>query len=333
MIVPDKKTEAYLNEPVSPKGVLRLCRTGVLSSFDFLRAAALCRSDKKWSKFIALILRFLTALSFVSAIFFFVVSQWGFFYQTGGMVVVSLLFVLCVWLRHRSNVFNYVGTAVIGFMIFLPDIVFNTNGFLYERFFLWFALSALWAFGEKNQGLYWLCFFILNGAVFLYGFEFAVPSFVFTPTEFCVFAAFFNFFCLLLSEYVRLKKIKVSTSGFPFFCLLWAFVFLLCACVVQCFPLKALNIADGCFLLCATASIVCGYLYGARQTDKAVRRLVLVFSVIWITCLLYRLIYLFVSLQDLKQALFFSTVSCLIGGALIWERLSVFRLKGNEYVG
>ena len=69
MIVPDKKTEAYLNEPVSPKGVLRLCRAGVLPSSDFLRAAALCRSDRKWGKFILLILRFLTGLSFLTAVF------------------------------------------------------------------------------------------------------------------------------------------------------------------------------------------------------------------------------------------------------------------------
>ena len=111
MIVPDKKTEAYLNEPVSPKGVLRLCRAGVLPSSDFLRAAALCRSDRKWGKFILLILRFLTGLSFLTAAFFVMVAKWSFFYQTGGFILLAVLFVLCACARSRSAVADYAGAA------------------------------------------------------------------------------------------------------------------------------------------------------------------------------------------------------------------------------
>lgn len=330
MIVPDKRTEAYLNEPVSPKGVLRLCRAGVLPSSDFLRAAALCRSDRKWGKFILLILRFLTGLSFLTAAFFVMIAKWDFFYQTDGFVLLAVLFVLCACFRNRSAAADYAGAALIGLMIFLPGLVFRTNSFLYEEFFLWFALLAVWAVPSRRAGIRLSAFVVLNAAVFLYGVQFALPSFIFSATTFFVLAAVFNLFCLVLREFMSLRPSCWDQPCFRFFPLAGMMLFLTAAAGVQCFPVRSLNMGDISFLLCCVCSCVCGYVYIIRIPDRTGRRLTGFFSVCWGCMLLYRLIYAFDFSSGFRQALFCAAVSALISAALIRERLYVARVKGEK---
>ncbi len=330
MIVPDKKTEAYLNEPVSPKGVLRLCRAGVLPSSDFLRAAALCRSDRKWGKFILLILRFLTGLSFLTAVFFIMVAKWSFFYQTGGFVLLAVLFVLCACVRSRSAVADYAGAALIGLMVFLPGLVFRTNSFLYEEFFLWFVLLAVWAIPSGRAGIRLTAFAVLNAAIFLYGVQFALPSFIFNATTFFILAAAFNLFCFVLHEFLPLQPSCRNRSCFRFFPLAGMMLFLSAAAGVQCFPVRSLNPGDVSFLLCCVCSYVCGYLYIIRIPDRTGRRLTGLFTVCWGIMLLYRLLYAFDFSAGLRQALFCAAVSALIAAALIRERLYVARVKGEK---
>lgn len=332
MIVPDKKTATYLNEPVTPKGVLRLCRAGVVSAFDFLKAAALCRSDKKWSKFIVLILRFLSGLSFLSAIFFFTISQWDFFYRTSGFTLLCVLFVLCAWFRDRFGAADYVGAGLIGFMIFLPDVVFRTNVFLYEQFFLWFVLLVVWSCFARQCGLWLLSFFVLNVAILLYGVQFVVPSFIFSLSEFCLWSALFNLSCLIVLEKVSEKRPDLILKGFRFFPLLWAFSLLLLGCVSQCVASGKISFSDSCFLLCLLSSVFCGYVYRVRIPDRRVQRLVLLFGAICLVCLCYRFIYFFIFAPRLQNTLFFFVFSGIAGGALIWERLSALQVKGYENV-
>lgn len=329
MIVPDKKTEAYLNEPVSPKGVLRLCRAGVLPSSDFLRAAALCRSDRKWGKFILLILRFLTGLSFLTAAFFVMIAKWGFFYQTGGFVLLAVLFVLCACFRNRSAAADYAGVILIGLMVFLPSAVFRTNSFLYERFFLWFSLLAVWAVPSRRAGIQLSAFVVLNSAVFLYGVQFALPSFILSATTFFVLAAVFNLCCLVLREFLPLRPSCWDQPCFRFFPLAGMMLFLAAAAGVQCSPVRSLNTGDISFLLCCVCSCVCGYLYVVRVPDRMGRRLTGLFSVCWGCMLLYRFLYAFDFSSGFRQALFCAAVSALITAALIRERLYVARIKGE----
>ena len=123
MIVPDKKTEAYLNKSVVLKDLVGLCWSGVLSPFDFLRATALCRLKKQWTHEGNCILSLLSFLSFLAALFFFVVSEWHFFYTMKGGVFFAVLFVACSCLRRFATA-DYLGTVLIGIMILLPDLIF-----------------------------------------------------------------------------------------------------------------------------------------------------------------------------------------------------------------
>ncbi len=330
MIVPDKKTEAYLNKPISPKRLLQLCQAGVLSSSNFLRAAALCRSDKKWGKFILLILRFLTGLSFLSAIFLMAVSKWHFFYQTGGFIFLVVLFVLCAWIRNQFRVADYAGVGLIGLMIFLPDIVFRTSSFLYQELFLWFALSVVWAVSSRRVGVWGAAFVILNAAIGLYGVQFALPSFIISATLFFVLAAIFNLLCfgvcVFLSDRFFLKK----QSCFRFFPLTGMMLFLVAAAGVRCFEDTPFNSGDVAFILCAVCSVFCLYWYVIRVSDRTGRRLAILFSFFWSCLLLYRCLYAFDFSSDFRQALFCTVVSALIGVALISEYLSVVRIKGGK---
>lgn len=331
MIVPDKKTEAYLNEPVSPKGVLRLCRAGVLPSSDFLRAAALCRCDRKWVKFILLILRFMTGLSFLAAAFFIMVSKWGFFYQPGGFVLLAVLFVLCACTRGRSAVADYAGAVLIGLMIFLPGIVFRTNSFLYEEFFLWFALLAVWAVPSRRAGTQLSAFVVLNAAICLYGVQFALPSFIVGATTFFILAAAFNLLCLAAREYLPFRPELWNWSCFGFFPLAGMMLFLSAAAGVQCLSVRSLNPEDISFVLCGICSCVCARLYAVRVPDRTGRRLTGLFSVCWGGMLLYRCIYAFDFPSGLCRALFCTLFSALIAAALIGERLYVARIKGEKH--
>ena len=330
MIVPDKKTEAYLNEPVSPKGILRLCRAGVLSPFDFLRASALCRSDRKWSKFILLILRFLSGLSMLSAVFFLMISRWGFFYQTGGFVLLCVLFVCCACFRFEFVIVDYVGAFLIGAMIFLSDLCFRTNSFLYEQFFLWFFLLFLWNISSRHKSLWLMDFVILNGAICLYGIQFALPSFVFTPTTFFILSALFNLLCWAAYEVLSLKFYYFDLPYFRFFPLAGTMLFLSAAAAFQCFPPHLLNWADISFVLCAICSCCFGYMFIIRKPDKTGRRMTGLFCVCWGSLLLYRCIYAVDFSTDLQRALFCTAVSLLMIVALIRERLYVTRVKGEK---
>ena len=332
MIVPDKKTEAYLNEPVSPKRVLRLCRAGVLPSSDFLRAAALCRCDKKWGKFIALILRFFAGLSFLAAAFFLMIAKWAFFYRTGGFVCLVLLLIFCMCLRRKSAVADYVGAGLTGILVFLPDTVFATNSFLYEQFFLWFVLLLFWSLSSSRGGLRLLTFVVLNAAICLYGVLFALPSFVFSAMTFFVLAAVFDLSCLLFWEIFPFKTPEGKQKCFRLFALAGAMLFLTAAAGAQCFSARLPNSGDLAFLFCFLCSGAVGYLYVVRFYDQSVRRLTELFSVCWICLLLYRVFYAFDYSDELRRALFCTAVSVLIVVTLIGERLFVARVKGDKNV-
>lgn len=330
MIVPDKKTEAYLNNPVSPKRILQLCQAGVLSSSDFLRAAALSRSDKKWGKFILLILRFLAGLSFLSALFLIVVSKWDFFYRTGGFVLSGVLFVLCAFFRTRSRIADYAGIGLIGLMIFLPDIVFRTNSFLYQNFFLWFVLSSVWAVPSRRIGIWRAAFALLNTAVCLYGIQFALPSFVSSATVFFVLAAIFNLCCFLVCAFLPLQSFFEKQSGLGFLPLIGMFLFLSAAVAVQCFEISSFNSGDFSFVLCAVCSGGCFYLYRVRIPDRTRCRLTVLFSFFWLCILIYRGLYAFDFLPELRFALFCTAVSALIGFASVAECSFADRIKGEK---
>lgn len=330
MIVPDKKTEAYLNKPVSPKGILRLCRAGVLPSSDFLRAAALCRSDKKWKKFVLLILRFLSGLSFLAAAFFVMLAEWGFFYHTGGFVLSAVLFVLCACVRDRCAVADYAGGVLTGLMILFPFVVFRTNAFLYEGFFLWFVLLAVWAVPSRRAGVRLSAFVVLNAAVCLYGAQFALPAFVFKASSFFILAAAFNLFCLAARELTPLRRTCFAAPCFRFFPLAAVMLFLSAAAASQCFPMRSLNAGDLSFVLCGLCSCVCGYAFVVRAPDGTGRRLTSLFSVGWICLLFYRLLYAFDFSAPLCRALIGLTVSALIAAAFVRERLYVARIKGEK---
>ena len=332
MIVPDKTTETFLNKPVSSKEILRLCRAGVLPSNDFLRAMSLCRSDKRWIKFIFRLLYFFVGLSFLSAVVFFLISEWAFFYQAKGFVFLTILLLVSVCLRRFFVFMDYIVAVLIGFMTFLPNMVFRTNSFLYEQCFLWFVLLLVWTGFTKRSGLRIFTFFILNVTICLYGIQFALPSLLYSPTCFFLLAAFFNLLCLSAAEFLYLKGFFEDQSYFRLCSLIYIMLFLLLAACVQCFPVRSLNSGDASFLFCLLGSGIGGYRYTVRTCHQNIRRLIEVFTVCWCCILTYRFFCVFDFSVAIKQAVLFCIGSVLITVTLILDRMCVVKIKGDKNV-
>ncbi|MBO4520084.1 MAG: hypothetical protein J5787_02645 [Alphaproteobacteria bacterium] len=321
MIVPDKKTEAYLNKPVSLWELVCLCRSGILRPVDFLRAAALCRLNAEEKRKGKRLLFLLSCLSFLSAAFFFVVSEWSFFYTISGAVLLALLFVACSFFR-RFAAADYAGAFLIGAMILLPDLIFGTNAILYEQLFLWFFLLVFWAVASQRSGVRLLPLIALNAAIIFYGIQFVLPSFQMDADTFCVLGALLNLLLLVARE-ATLGKTKIfDDSAFRFFPLLSVCLFLLTGTAVQ-----TLSGGGISFLYCFIFTVSAGFYFVFKVFDWQACRLILVFCVLWITALLYRCVGMLSLSVEQSMALFLSTESLLIIAAVIGERSFSFRLE------
>ena len=311
MIVPDKKTEAYLNRRVRTKDVVRLCRAGVLRPTDFLKAVLLSRSDGEWRETGRRILSVLMFLSFSAAAFFLIVSRWHFFYTVQCGVFLALLFVAVSCVR-RFAAADYGGAALIGAMIFLPDRISGADIFLYEQFFLWFFLSLLWALPTQRTALRVLPSVILNLALALYGVQFVIPFSLMTIDTYCVLAAGLNVLLLALREGSLERTSLFRSPAFRIAPLVSAGLFLSAGIAGQ------LYFKEGgvSFLYGFLFTLAGGVFYLFFRFDGAAFRLLLGFCAVWAGLLLY---YVKQTLS-LGQPLFLAAESLLIVVAVISDR-------------
>ena len=319
MIVPDKKTEAYLNQSVRTKDVVRLCRAGILPPSDFLRAVLLCRSSREWIVSGRKFLSALMFLSFASAAFFMIVSRWRFFYTAQCGIFLAVLFLAVSCLRRFSTA-DYGGAALIGAMIFLPDRISGANIFLYEQFFLWFFLLLLWAIPSGRTGVRLLPLIVWNAAIALYGIQFVFPFFLMDVDTYCVLAAGLNVLLLVLREKTVDKTPLFVSPAFRIAPLVFAGLFLLASMIGQIFFKEGIVSFLYCFLFAAAV----GCFYRFILFDRTVSRLVLSFCLIWSSLLLYYAKQSF----ELNQSLLCVVESLLIVAAVISDRH--FKLAGGE---
>lgn len=310
MIVPDRKTESYLNEPATPKAVARLCRAGVVAPTAFLQAAALCRTDGGWEKGALAFLRLSTALFFTAALFFLTLAHWDFLYRTNGFVASAVLFAVCACLRKRFAVADYAGVGLIVLMYFLPDTVFMSGTSARADMLACAVLSGVWAVSSGRAGVRLSPFVLLNAAFCLSG-----------DSPLFFFAAALNAAVLTAREFFR-KRAAFAPAVFRLFFLgsTLAFLFAATAGNPNAFP----------FVLCLTASAAAGYVYTVRLPDAGSRRLIAVFNVMWVALGLFRLSNAASISPETARALTGVAVSVLIAAQLIADRLTVSETKGNE---
>ncbi len=311
MIVPDKKTEAYLNQSVKTKDVIRLCRAGILLPSDFLRAVLLCRSNDEWISAGRKFLSVLALLCFSTAVLLAVVSRWHFFYTAQCGIFLAVLFV-AVSCARRFVAADYGGAALIGAMIFLPDGISGANIFLYEQFFLWFVLSLLWALPSRRTGVRLLPAVILNVALALYGIQFVFPFFLMDIDTYCVLMAGLNVLLLALREGTAEKTPLFDSRAFRIVPLFSTGLFLLAGVVGQ----VVFDEGMMSFLYCFLFTLVAGVFYRFIRFDATAFRLILFFCAVWIALLTYYVKQKF----SLNLSLFYVVESLLIVATVIAAR-------------
>lgn len=319
MIVPDKKTNAYLNEEADSASIMRLCRSGVLAPESFLKAVALCRRDACWGRFLTKSLRFLSRLSLAAAIFFFVVAGWGFFYTAEGFIFLCALFVLCAFLSRRSFSADLAGAFLIFMMIFIPDTVFKTDVFLYRQFFLWFLLLLPWAFLSRRPGIRILPFVVFNAAAYLYAVQLLLPMTTVFPASFFPAMALFSLLCLAGAEIYAQKASSVLSPVFRFVPAVFVFLPLLAVPAERCLTGGALCSADFSFLWCLLCSVSFGYVFFFILPDALMQNLLLFFTLLWSGMFLNRLVYGTPVAPALAFPLFAVLLSMLVTGAVLLQ--------------
>ncbi|GEM_PF-2719324 len=310
MIVPDRKTESYLNEPATPKAVARLCRAGVIAPTAFLQAAALCRIDGGWEKGVIAFLRLSTALFFAAVLFFLTLAHWDFLYQTGGFAAAAVLFGGCACLRRRHAAADYAGIGLIILMYFLPDTVFMSGASARANLLACAILSGVWAVPSGRAGVRLSPFVLLNAAFCL-----SCDGVLF------LFAAALNAAILIAREVFR-EHSALSPAVFRLFFLASTLAFLFAAAT------ESNNVFP--FLLCLTVSAAAGYFYTARLPDAGSPRIVAVFNVAWIVFGIFRLLNAAPIAPETARALTGLAASALIAAELIADRLKVSATKENE---
>ena len=323
MIVPDKKTEAYLNKPARMESIVRLCRAGVLLPTDFLKAAFLCRSDKGWLEKSRKGLSRLAGLGFCMAVVLLAVSGWHFLYTIQGYVFLTLAFLACACMRKFAIV-EYVGAFLIGAMVFLPDMVFGTNTFLYEQFFLWFFLAFLWALPSRRTGILLTPLIILNAAIALYGVQFVLPSSRMGCVSFCALLAAMNIGALAVREKNDFRLF--SAPAFRFVPVALSCLFLLAGAGGRFFSQDSI----WAFICCLVFTLGAGGFYLFERFDRQICRLLICFCALWGSLLLYQGINLLPFSEPTGQSLFFCSESLLvIATAVLMHQFNVL-LKGEK---
>ena len=161
-----------------------------------------------------------------------VVSEWRFFYTLWGGAVLSALLILCVFLRRRAAM-EYTGTVLTGILVFLPDMIFGTNSFLYECFFLWFVLSVLWALPSERTVVRLWPFIVLNLTLCSFGWQYVLPIFEMKAENFCALAAVLNLSVLVLRNFSLQRTDALTNSVFCFTPMLFASLFLIAGTAMQ----------------------------------------------------------------------------------------------------
>lgn len=319
MIVPDKKTNSYLNEEADSASVMRLCRSGLLAPGSFLKAVALCRRDSCWARFMTRSLRFLSRLSFTAAVFFFVVAGWSFFYTAEGFFFLCGLFVFCAFLARRSFSADLAGAFLIFMLIFIPDTVFKTDVPLYCQFFLWFLLLIPWAFLSRRPGVKILPFVVLNAAAYLYAVQLLLPMAAVSPGVFFPLMAAFSLLCLAGAQLYADKTSSSLPKVFRFVPAAFVFLPLLVVPAERCLAGGTLSFADFSFLWCFLCSVSFGYVFFFILPDALMQNVLLSFTVLWAGMLLNRLVYGTSVPPDLIPPLFAVLLSMLILGAVLFQ--------------
>lgn len=323
MIVPDKKTEAYLNRNAGPADILRLCRAGLFSPVDFLRASALCRDETAWIGKSRRILAVLIGLSFLTALVFGVISGWHFFYTPSGAFFLALLFVVCSVFR-RYVVAEYIGAGCVGALIFLTDLVFATTIHLYEQLFLMTVLLGLWAIPSQRAGIRLLPLIALNTALGAFGAYAAQPVFRINPDTFCISAMLANVLLLAGREFSVSKTPLFHSEVFRFVPLFFACFFLSAGMMIQ-------GIGNGflLFVLCSVFTFGVAAFYLVRSFDRPVCLMLLFFYAFWFCWILYGLVGATDLSQPAGQAVFLSVVSFLVGAVSFLSR-RLFSVKEGD---
>ena len=159
VIVPDKKTEAFLNRPATAGSVARLCHDGILPSVDYLRAAALFRNDEKWRRLCRRAAAVLGELSLIAGLLLFCLNHSAFFTTTKALYVLFAVFAACGCANGIRP--QTAGSVVLGASVFLTDFVFATGTPLCAELFLWASLQILWDARVKR---FYPSFGVLNAA-------------------------------------------------------------------------------------------------------------------------------------------------------------------------
>jgi hypothetical protein len=320
LIVPDKNSAVYLNRQIQEKDVRCLCQTGVLPFGAFLRAVSLSRSEKKWLHFCLRTLFVAACMAFGLSAFFFVISQWHFVYTTYSSFFLCLIFIACSFLRRFASL-DYAGAAVIGALVFLPDLIFGANVFLYKQFFLWFFLSIFWAVPSSRSLIRLLPLFLLNVAIALYGWQFVLPSYKMNADTFCILAVVLNLSIVVSWEKIKQKTVLPDIAFFRFIALFLSCAYLLAGVGAQIF----LSNGAFAFLYCFIFTVFAGWFVLFKEYDRLLSQTLMVFCFLWLSFALYYVAR--ASFASAEREVFFVLESFLITTFLILKNQLKFGLK------
>ncbi len=144
MIIPDKETEAFLNQNADSRSIDLLCRLRLIRGIDTLKAQALLRDESAWRGLFKRAVRILSVFCAVAGLFFLAIARWNWSFAPAAYPVLSAALLVCAALKRKSAFFDIAGVSIIGALIFLSDSLFGTDVLPYQQVALWTALVFLW---------------------------------------------------------------------------------------------------------------------------------------------------------------------------------------------
>ena len=141
MIVPDKQTEKFLNEPASRKNIAFLCRLGVLPAVDFVRASALFRSVDFWKKTVKLLLSAFGDASLIFGLIVWVLPRADLLSRQQTVYELTAAFAVCEFFSGTRM--RIAGSLIVGALIFSIDAAFGGDMTAHGALFLWTGLTFL----------------------------------------------------------------------------------------------------------------------------------------------------------------------------------------------
>ena len=212
---PNKKLEDLLNSEADSTLIGKLCRNGVISSCDYLKAVDFCREDSFWSNKTAAVLRLAGIFFSGLATLLFCIDFWEYAYETSGFYVVfALFFCLCVKSVVQGRLSlpeSALGVFFIALLVAMPELCFGTGTPFYRQVVSFAVFTALFAVAARSFFLLPVVVLAVNlsglaGAVTVY-----LPAGVWTHEIFLSGVFVSNVFALLVCEFIAYCKKTKNT--------------------------------------------------------------------------------------------------------------------------